>query len=84
MDLSQKYLEFVDETTSFLPVSRSGWWIKFSTHKNHNILLIFTSSKTGQTIVRYFTEEQEAVKFINYIIDRDPQMELPKKILGKQ
>jgi hypothetical protein len=50
---------------------RNGWFIKLSIHREVNILLIFTSTFTGQTIVRYFTDEDEAVNFINFIIEKD-------------
>lgn len=57
------------------PVNRNGWWIKFSTYKG-NILLLFTSSITGQTVVRFFADEDSAVKFINFIVDQSPEREL--------
>ena len=38
---------------------------------NSDILLLITSKYTGQTIVRYFLEEDDAVKFINMVISRD-------------
>jgi hypothetical protein len=50
---------------------RNGWLIKLSIHRNENILLVFTSVYTGQTFVRYFTNEDEAVNFINFIIEKD-------------
>jgi hypothetical protein len=31
---------------------------------------------TGQTIVRFFQEEDEAVKFINFIIEQNPAEQL--------
>jgi hypothetical protein len=51
---------------------RNGWIIKLSIHKDVNILLVFTSIFTGQTIVRYFTNEDEAVDFVNFIIEKNP------------
>ena len=57
------------------PVNRNGWWIKFSTYKG-NILLLFTSSITGQTVIRFFADEDSAVKFINFIISQNPEEEL--------
>jgi len=60
---------------SFQPVIRNGWLIKFSTHRDSNILLIFTSVYTKQTVIRYFTDEQDAVMFINYMMTKDPQEE---------
>lgn len=70
------YLRLASDIMSFHPVNRNGWWIKFSTFKSHNILLLFTSMYTGQTVVRYFDDEDDAVKFINYIIECDPTEEL--------
>jgi hypothetical protein len=63
----------MNQLMSFQPVVRNGWAIKFSTHRDDNILLIFTSVYTARTIVRYFTEEQDAVKFINHMMAQDPQ-----------
>lgn len=59
-------------TTYFAPVVRNGWVIKFSVYQNSDILLVLTSKYTGQTIVRYFGEEDLAVKFINMVIARNP------------
>ena len=61
-----------NNTSYFDPVVRNGWVIKFSVYKNSDILLLFTSNYTGQTIIRYFKEEDDAVDFINFIIGRDP------------
>lgn len=58
---------------SFQPVVRNGWAIKFSTHRDDNILLIFTSVYTAKTVVRYFTDEQDAVQFINYMMAQNAQ-----------
>jgi hypothetical protein len=73
---SQSFAEIEKKVMSFLPVNRNGWWIKFSTNKDSNILLLFTSMFTGQTIVRFFQEEDEAVKFINFIIEQNPAEQL--------
>jgi hypothetical protein len=75
---SQTYLEVESNSTSYLPVNRNGWWIKFSVYNSHNILLVFTSMFTGQTIVRYYDNEDDAVKFINYVIESDPAEEIPQ------
>jgi hypothetical protein len=48
-------------------VVRNGWWIKFSVYRDHFILLTFISRYTGQTILRYYTSEEEAVAYINFI-----------------
>jgi hypothetical protein len=69
------FQEIEFHSKSWLPVNRNGWWIKFSTTFDSNILLVFTSKYTGQTIVRFFNEENEAVKFINYMVGQDAREE---------
>ena len=69
-------LEIKAKSKSFSPVTRNGWAIKFSVYRDCNILLVFLSLYTGQTIVRYFTEEDEAVKYINFVTAQDAQEEL--------
>jgi len=59
---------------SWHPVTRNNWVIKFSIYKS-NILLLFTSTYTGQTIVRAFQDEDLAVEYINFIVAQDPQEE---------
>ena len=73
---SQAFIDTEVKCMSFMPVNRNGWWIKFSTNKNGNILLLFTSAFTGQTVVRFFELEDEAVKFVNFITECDPTEEL--------
>jgi hypothetical protein len=51
------------------PILRNGWVIKFSIYRDENILLLFTSKQTGQTFIRYFNEENDAVTFINFVCD---------------
>jgi hypothetical protein len=70
-------LEIKSKSKSFSPVTRNGWAIKFSIYRDFNILLVFLSLYTGQIIVRYFTEEDEAVKYINFVTAQDAQEELP-------
>jgi hypothetical protein len=65
-------LEIKNNSRSFAPIIRNGWGIKFSTYRNNNILLVFTSLHTGQTLVRYFTNEDNAVDYINYVIEHSP------------
>lgn len=76
MQKSQNYLEVESNTKSFTLVNRNGWWIKFSVYNSYNILLVFTSMFTGQTIVRYYDNEDDAVKFINYVMESDPAEEI--------
>lgn len=67
--VSQQKLRLDIESKSkfWNPVSRNGWWIKFSTYRDHYILLMIVSKYTAQTIIRYYEDEIEAVAFINFI-----------------
>jgi hypothetical protein len=58
---------------SFRPVLRNGWIIKFSIYDNKNILLMIVSKYTAETMIKYFTEEKEAVDYINFIVSREPK-----------
>jgi ABC-type molybdate transport system substrate-binding protein len=60
-------LEIESKSKFWQPVVRNGWWIKFSVYRDHFILLMIVSRYTGQTIIRYYTNEEEAVAFINFI-----------------
>ena len=55
------------KTKFWQPVVRNGWWLKFSTYRDHFILLMIVSQYTGQTIIRYYEDENEAVAFINFV-----------------
>lgn len=72
----QRFLEAASKYRTWLPVNRNGWWIKFSTYNLDNILLVIVSQYTGQTMVRYFVGEDDAVEFINYVCESDPNFEL--------
>lgn len=73
---SQSFIDIENSSTSYMPVNRNGWWIKYSCLKGETILLLFTSMFTGQTIIRYFGNEDEAIKFLNFIIHCNPAEEL--------
>lgn len=65
-------LEIKSNSNSWETVLRNGWAIKFSTYRNSNILLVFVSVITGQTIVRYFDNEVDACDYINFITSKNP------------
>lgn len=54
----------------FQPVVRNDWVIKFSVLGDADILILIVSRHTGQTIVRYFSNENDAVSFINMAINK--------------
>ncbi len=75
LSLRSQYLrmEIKNNSTSWSPVNRNGWWIKFSVYKESNILMMFVSRYTGQTIIRYFMDEDDACDYINFVVSHDPR-----------
>jgi hypothetical protein len=63
----------LSKSKSWSPIARNGWAIKFST-VGDDILLIFFSQYTSQTIIRHFTNETDAVHFINFMLTCDSTM----------
>ena len=69
---TQKYLHYAIKTKVWKPVVRDGWIIKFSQFRDSFLLLTIVSQYTGQTIIRYFNNEDEACTLINLIVCLDP------------
>lgn len=75
-------MENVTQYNHFFPMVRNGWIVKFSvcnitSTDNPHILIFITSRYTGQTLIRYFDKETNAVEYINKIIQKDStQIEL--------
>jgi len=69
---TQSFKEFEKLNISYTPVNKNGWWIKYSILKDETILFFYVSTFTGQTIIRYFNNEDQAVKFLNFITHCDP------------
>ena len=69
----QKDLEadIIRHIRSWHPVIREYWWIKFSNYKG-NILLFVGSTLTGQLTTQYFTDENLACQYINWVLNQDP------------
>lgn len=59
---------------SWSPTERNGWIIKFSIFNDDHIMLLFISKYTGQTVIREFNSEDDAVDFINLIIELDAEV----------
>lgn len=57
-------------TRSWETVLRKDWLIKFSVYRG-NVLLVFVSSITLQTIIKYFGDEDQACEYINKILSLD-------------
>jgi hypothetical protein len=72
----QKYNQIKNDLKLWSTVERNGWYIKFSILRDECVLLIFVSGDTYQTIIRYFGNEDEAVKYINFICEKDPRIML--------
>ena len=68
---SKKFMETAYTAQSWAPTERNGWIIKFSIYNDDYIMLVFTSKYTGQTVIREFSSEDDAVDFINFITNLD-------------
>lgn len=69
-----RYNQVKSDLKFWSPVERNGWYIKFSFLKDEQVLLIFVSAYTCQTIIRYFDNENEAVKYINFLCEKNPSI----------
>lgn len=67
--------DIIRHIRSFEPIVRDFWWVKFSTYKD-NILIFVASTLTGQMKTRYFTDEDKACIFVNWVLDQDPSKSL--------
>ena len=68
--------DIIRNIRSWHPVVKNDWWIKFSVYKDQ-VLLFVVSTMTGETVVRYFNDEDEACEYINYILNQDAKRRLP-------
>lgn len=50
-------------------VRRDGWAIKLSILNDQFVLCVIRSEATGQTIVRYFDDEQEVADFVEFVCE---------------
>lgn len=73
---TKKFLKTASEIKFWSPVIRNGWLIKFSVGGDENVLITFVSIYTNETVIRYFSDEDEAVEFINYMTNQDPYLYL--------
>jgi hypothetical protein len=71
--VSKEYLNAASKIQSWNPIERNGWLVKFSIFNNDHILIFFVSTYTGQTIIRQFESEIEAINFINHVVELNPQ-----------
>jgi hypothetical protein len=74
---SKRFLEFAVKTKTWHPVERNGWIIKFSVYKEQFVLLTIISRHTGQLIMRHFSNEDDACRFINYVVELDSDSHYP-------
>ena len=64
-----KESDIIRNIRSWHPVVKNDWWIKFSVYIDQ-VLLFVVSTMTGETVVRYFNDEDEACEYINYILNQ--------------
>jgi hypothetical protein len=72
----EKYNQIKSDLKLWSTVERNGWYIKFSILRDECVLLIFVSGDTYQTIIRYFSNEDDAITYINFICEKNPKIML--------
>lgn len=64
------FSDFKKGLKSWSPVVRNKWIIKLSIVKDQ-IILTFFSQINGQTVIRSYENEIEAITYINFILESD-------------
>jgi hypothetical protein len=59
------------KTKSWHSVMRNNWRIKFSIHNTETIMVFISCTITHRSYVRFFSVEDEAVQFINFVVNLD-------------
>jgi len=71
LKLTSNYLTTASKVRTWSAVEKNNWTIKFSIYNRREILLIVISKDTGQTLIRFFKNEDLACSFLNLIIELD-------------
>lgn len=56
---------------SFPTIRRGNWQLKASIYKDSQVLLVANNMVTDGFIIKVFDNDDEASKFINFIVDKD-------------
>ncbi len=59
------------KTKSWHSVTRNNWSIKFSIHDDDTIMVSIYCTLTLRSYIRFFSVEDEAVQFINFVVNLD-------------
>lgn len=70
-ELTQPFIEAAKKTKSFTAARRGDWVVKFSIYDDQTILIFVESLINTKTYVRFFSNEDEAVQFINFVVNLD-------------
>lgn len=70
-ELTQSFIESAKKTKSFSAARRGDWIVKFSIYDDNTILIFVESLINAKTYIRYFSNEDEAVQFINFVVNLD-------------
>ena len=68
---SERFKDKTIDLTSFVPIMKNDWVIKFSLYEETRVLIVFMSLHTHQVVIRHFNSEERAVGYINFVVDHD-------------
>ncbi len=61
----------IKNLVSFPTVRRGNWQLKASIYKSSQVLIVANNIVTEAFVIRIFDNDDEATKFINFLIDKD-------------
>lgn len=56
---------------SFPTIRRGNWQLKASLYRGMQFLVVANNMVTGTFVIRTFDNDEDASKFINFLIDKD-------------
>lgn len=63
--------KIIKNLVSFPTVRRGNWQLKASIYKSSQVLLVANNIMSEAFVIRVFDNDDEASKFINFLIDKD-------------
>lgn len=66
-----EFQEFSENVNSWNIAQRNGWAIKISTYNDENVMILFASQYTGQSMIMYCSNQEEAIKSIDYVTHKN-------------
>jgi len=70
-EFTSLFRDAASKTKSWHSVTRNNWRIKFSIHDDDTIMVSIYCMVSLRSYIRFFSVEDEAVQFINFVVNLD-------------